>query len=1075
MYEKMKFTNRKTRICRYSYLLSVVFLLLIPLSGSGEISPSLGIPELGIAQQNKITVTGVVKDQIGPVIGANVVEKGTTNGVVTDLNGNFTLKVPQDAVLVVSFIGYLEQRIPVKNQRTFTILLKEDTQTLEEVVVVGYGVQKKVSVTGAISAVSTKDLKTSSSPRLDNALAGRITGLTSTQTGGGQPGVDDATMFLRGAATMNGQSPLILIDGVERDNIGSIDMNEVESVSVLKDASATSVFGVRGANGVIMITTKRGKEGRPELSISIDQSWTSFTKEPERLHSWDYCNLRNEALKNDGYDPSYSEDVIEKYRNPLAGLDPNAADYETQKVIRQYMYPDNDYYRMYISRYTPQTRANANVSGGTDKVHYFFNAGYVHQGGNLKTESKDYLGYDPSSFMDRWSFRTNLDFKMAKSLTSALNIGTYIEKVNMPAAGPMYGEDTGWMMSDLIYQAQTILPITPGPTTISELGAAPGALIHPTYLDRSAFEVMNRRGYNNKTKVNLNSQYTINWDLSDLLTKGLTVKGMISYDSYGSSTLEGNKTEINYVTNLDYDTNTISYALRNSNASELSVSRWSSSNYRINLQGSLNYNRSFGKHDVSAMVLAQRDYWETTAGEIPYNIVGVAGRATYAYDGRYLVEVNLGYNGSEQFAPTHRFGFFPAFSLGWNISNEKFLKDNDVLTNLKLRFSNGRVGNDNIGGNRFLYQDNITINNDTFASGLGGLYVSQGLLGNKDITWELADKTNYGIDFGIVKDFNISLDYYKEDRSQILITRQSVPIFQGVPIYTIPKANMGKVENHGYEAEVAYNKQVNDDLSIMVKGNFSFNDNKVTEYDEPIRTDDYACRYRSTGYRLGQPFGYVINKNTTGGGYWTSQEEIDNSGLVYSFGTPRPGDFVYTDQNGDGVIDDKDQMPIGYSSVVPGISYGLNLAANYKDFDFSIFFAGVGRYSMCYSAQGVYENTRQGTYFGYTRNAWTEERWLNGEEITYPALSTASTTNHVANDFFIQDRSFLRLKNIELGYTLPSNILKSLGVTKCRIYVGGQNLFEWDNLHTDHLDPEQNNSYGYSITKNMNIGCSLKF
>ena len=1050
-------------------------LLLIPLSGQTLAAETHSEAVLHAYQQQNRKLTGVVLDKDGsPLIGVSIVES-PRNGTITDLDGNFSIDVTPQSELRISYIGYLTQTVKVGNKKSLNITLYEDAETLDEVVVVGYGAQKKVSVTGAVSSVSQNDLKKTSVTRLDNALAGRVTGLTSTQADGGQPGADGATMFLRGAATTNGQAPLILVDGVERDNIRTIDMNEVESVSVLKDASATAVFGVRGANGVILITTRKGEKGKPKLSVSLDESWTSVNREPARLHSWDYMNLRNEALTNDGLPIAYTPEVIDKYRNPLFGLDPSASDYARQVKMRQYMYCDNDYYREYISKYTPQTRINANITGGTDFVSYFFNAGFIHQGGNLNTESKDKLGYDPSSWMNRWSLRTNLDFNLSNRLKAELKIGSYSEKVNMPAVTPSIYSSPGHMMYDIIYQSLTILPITPGPTTLSEFGVQDGDLVDVPYLDRTAFEIMNRYGFYTRVRNNLNTQFALNWDLGGLITEGLSLRGMVAYDAYSNSVLNGSKREISYYTTIDYEKNTLSYSPHNTDASQLSLNRSYSSNYRINAQASLNYNRRFGAHAVTGMVLFQRDYWETEAAEIPYNTVGLSARATYSWNDRYLAEVNLGYNGSEQFAPTKRFGFFPAMSLGWVVTNEKFLEHNPVLTNLKLRVSVGKVGNDKIGGSRFLYQDNITISGGSYAGGLGGKWVNEGLWGNKSVTWELATKQNYGIDIGLFNELNLSIDYYKEHRSQILITRQSVPEFQGVLPSNIPKANMGVVDNQGVDLEVGYNKQLNSDWSLAIKANFGFNKNKVVEFDEPQRPEDYVYRKRTEGFTLGQCWGYLIDWNSPGGGYFTSDEEIADYPAKYDFGTPRKGDFVYIDRNSDGMINDKDMVPIRHSSYIPGITYGASLNVAYKNFDLSALFSGVARYSRYYSAYGVFENYAQGTYFDYHRTAWTEERWKNGEEITYPALSTKTSVNHVPNDFFIQNRAFLRLKNIELGYTLPSNLLRGAGINKFRVYVGGQNLFLWDALRTRYLDPEQSGAMVYPITRSLNVGCNINF
>lgn len=1024
-------------------------------------------------------ITGKVLDEKGePIPGASVVVKGTTVGTSTNIEGIYQLSVPEDKdIVIVSFVGYISQEIRIGNAANLDITLKVDEKALEEVVVVGFGEQKKVSVTGSVSSVTSEVLQQSSSASLANSLSGRLPGLTSIQSGGGQPGRDDATMYLRGAATTNGRSPLILIDGVPRDNIRTLDANEVASVSILKDASATAVFGVRGANGVILITTKRGTAGKNELTINAEQSFTSFTREPERLHSLEYMALRNEASKNDGITPlPFSEETMAKYANPLAGLDPNDPDYARKAMVRKYIYPDHDYYREYISRYAPQTRVNMNVTGGTDKVSYFVNGGYLHQGGNLNTEPKSVLGYDPAAKMDRYNFRANLDYKVTNSLKSFLNIGSYIEQVNMPAAWLYGNSDTGWMMSDLIYQAQTILPITPGPTTIDGFGVAPGQIVDPGYMDRSAFEIMNRMGARNEVRSNLNASFGAEWDLSNVVTKGLSLKGMLSYDSKATTAMQGKKSERLYLAEVDMVNDKLSYAVKRSDESLLTLTKGADSRYNINVQGSINYARAFGKHDVTGMILGQRDTWESTGGEIPFNVLGVAARATYGYGERYLAEVNMGYNGSEQFAPGHRYGFFPAFSAGWIISNENFLKNNRYITNLKLRASYGKVGNDKMGSARFLYQSNITLGGDGPLGSLGlGQTINQGLLGNPNITWEIAKKQNYGLDLQILRDLNLSVDVFKERRSNILISRGTVPEFQGVPLGNIPKVNMGLVDNKGFELELSYNKALSKDFKIMISGNYGYNHNTVKFLDESARDETYAYRYRSTGFSLNQSWGYKIDYSN-GNGYFNSKEELDSylKTTTYGFGEPRVGDFKYIDLNKDGVINDKDQAPIGYSNI-PRVIYGLSLTFEYKGFDLTTFFQGVGKYSSNYSQQGVYEYIIRGTYFDYHKTAWTPERYAAGEKITYPALSTHSNTNHNANDFFVMNRSFTRLKNLVLGYTLPAGSLKAVGVSKMRLYVSAQNYFTWAHLKMGHLDPENDASLGYPVTKMANFGLNITF
>lgn len=1060
--------NQKVASCLSKVKAAIAAVLLLMVVGTGT----------ALAQTSGRTITGKVLDENNqPMPGVTIIVDGTTNGTMTGPDGTFTLGgVPSGATVIVSCIGYTDQVLP-EGKTNYLVSLVPDSEMLEETVVVAFGWQKKLSVTGAISTVASADLRKTTSTRLDNALAGRVTGLTSMQSGGGQPGVDGATMYLRGAATTNGKSPLILVDGVERDNIRTIDMNEVESISVLKDASATALYGVQGANGVILIQTRKGQKGKAQLNISVDQSWTSFTKEPSRLHSWEYCELRNEALMNDRQAPEFSEETIAKFRNPLLGLDPSSPDYDNQVAIRKAVYCDNDYYRMYLKSNTPQTRANANISGGTDFVNYFVNVGYIHQGGNLNTESPDYLGYDPQCYMNRLSLRSNLDFHITKNLTASLNIASYAENVNMPAVGDLYRGDQSWMITDIIYQSQTILPISPGPVTDPRFGGVSDGVVGYNYLDRSAYEIINRRGFHTNKRKNLNTQFSVNWDLGELVTKGLSVNGMAAYDTYNIGVLEGRKKERVYNVRVDYDSETLSYSSSNGDKIEpLTMTSSRFSNYQIYVQGSINYARTFGKHNVTAMATAYRRFWEGTSADIPYNVLGTAARATYSFDDRYLVEGNLGYNGSEQFAPSKRFGLFPSGSIGWIASNESFLKGNKYLTWLKFRASYGLVGNDSMGGLRFLYQDDNKIQSGNgFVQGLGGKIVKEGLIGNKSITWELSKKMNLGVEIGLFKDFRINVDYFTEKRDQILLKRRTVPSFQGVSSDYIPRVNMGKVDNHGVDVEVSYSHTFNRDFSISSRVNFGFNDNTAIELDEPMRSEEYAYQYHEEGFRLGQEFGYLIDWDSPGNGYFTSQDEID-SYYPYGFGgKPRVGDFVYKDVNGDGVIDQKDLSPIGYSTTVPGLNYGISLGLNFKGIDFNVLFSGLGRYSKYYSGQGVVEWTKQGTYFDWTRNGWTEERYKNGEKITYPAISTTKTVSHTENDFFIQNRSFLRLKNIELGYTLPERFLSKVGVKALRVYVSGQNLFVWDNLRITHIDPEQNNSYGYPITKNVTLGLNINF
>lgn len=1080
----MKATGRN--LVSAKVLSLVVLLSAVPyaaFSGNGSLSEVSESMQAGTQ-----TVSGTVQDQDGtPLIGVTVTSS-PSNGVVTDVNGKFTIKVPSGAELTFNYLGYKTVKVKVGTRTTINVKMESDAQQLEEQVVVGYGTQKKVSVVAAVSSVNSKELRQSSSPNLANALAGRLAGLTSLQSGGSQPGFDDADLYLRGASTTNGTRPLILIDGVPRDNIRTLDANEVATVSVLKDAAATAVYGVRGANGVILITTKRGEVGQTKLDISFDQSFQAFTREPERVDSWEFMTLRNEANRNDGMNEEYSGKMISRSLNPLMGLDPNDPDYALKAARRHYMYPNHDWYREIFKKWSPQSRVNINISGGTEKLQYFVNASYLHQGGNLHTEPKSKLGYDPQARMTRYSFRSNLDYNITKNFKAFLNLGSYIEKVGMPGT-TTYGGDNKWMIRDLIHCTVGMKPMTVGPTTPdASLGydVIPDKVIRPVETDRSPFESVNRKGYRDETRTNLNASIGGEWNMT-FITKGLSLKGMASFDAVANTILGGDITEMSFATSVDEDNDQIYFAADRELNGTLSLSKSGYTNYTVNLQGSLNYSRTFGKHDVGAMILVQRDFWETNGAPLnmPYNMMGMAARVTYGFDNRYLLDANMGYNGSEQFSPKNRFGFFPSFAVGWVVSNENFLKGNKVITNLKLRASYGKVGSDKIGNNRFLYLSNHTYSSSggVAVGGYGTIYENRP--GNYNLQWEVSKKQNYGIDLQLWSDWSITFDYFIEQRSKILKIQGMAPQFAGVPQW--PYLNLGVVDNSGYELEINYNKSFNKDLFLSVKGNFSYNHNKVKFWDEVPYADGYYYKYRTTGQSLDQTFGYKIDWSN-GNGYFNTQEELDkytegyvdengveHKGITYNLSTaPQLGDFKYIDQNGDGIIDEKDRVPIGYTKV-PRVSYGLNVSLNYKWFDFTVFLQGVGKYSSYYSGQGVYENIYQGTFFKYHKTAWTAERYAAGQKITYPRLSTGETCSKIQNDFFVMDRAFIRLKAIELGYTLPSNALRAIGINKLRVYFRGDNLVTWDRLRTSTTDPEQTDQIGYPIVKTFNFGFNVTF
>lgn len=1027
--------------------------------------------QLLFCQQLSAQIKGKVTDSNGIGLpGVSIKEKDSKNGSITDFDGNYQIKtVKPDAVLVFSFIGMASREITVEGKRLINVVLEDDTKNLDEVVVVAYGTQKKVSVTGSISSVNQKELKQSPSSNFVGAMTGRLPGLTTIQSSG-QPGAENFQMYIRGASTTNGTQPLVLVDGVPRDIITSIDPNEIEGVSILKDASATAVFGVRGANGVILITTKRGNKGIPQLSVTAEYGLQDFTRFPNTMDSWQFATLRRQALNNDilPIPAGFSDAAIEKYRS---GVEP-------------FKYPNSNWFKTLLKPNAPMSRFNVNVSGGNDRVKYFMNTSYTHQGTIYNTESKNKLGYDPAYKMDRYNFRTNLDVKMNNWIKSSMNLAGYIESVNSANGIGIYSPIT------MMY---AVTPLIPGPVTIAGYGVPVDEVLGTASNANPYFAVMNRTGYKNTTRASLNSSLAFDFDLN-WITKGLTSKVLVSFDTKSTSNISGDKGYDKYnflLTQLPDPTDPTkmvdNVSITPNAAPEyhpLVLTKTASFLYNLNLQWALNYKRTFGKNTVTGLALVQRDNNEAANGSsdilLPYNVFGVAGRATYDFDNRYLFEVNLGYNGSEQFSKENRFGFFPAASVGWVASNEEFMKTQKVITNLKFRASYGTVGNDKLGSDRFLYLDNTSVISSSsygISPSLGlGKYINEDLIGNPQIKWETSYKQNYGMEMALFNDLTFTGDVYFEKRESILLQRGTVPELQGLPLSVIPKANIGKVNNKGFELELAYTKFINRDFSFVIRGNYNYNENVVINLDEPQFDSSYAYKYNRTGYSLSQNWGYLIDWNSPGKGYFTSKDEITNSGLTYGGIQPHPGDFVYKDLNGDNVINDRDKAPIKYGNI-PRITYGASLSVTYKGFDFSALLQATAQASDYYTSWGITENTGEGYFSDIHINAWTKERYEAKLPISYPALTTIATgsSSLQANDFFIMDKSFIRLKNAEIGYIFPTKFVKKIGAQKIRFYLNGQNIFLWDHLLVNTFDPEQTYSWSNPITRVFNIGANIAF
>ncbi len=1023
---------------------------------NSEAAPSL--PAVAtVPVRQSIEISGRVMNPEGePLPDVSVVVKGSAGGTTTDVNGNYSISVPDaSAVLIFSYVGFEGQEIAVGSETTINVVLSPVAGSLGDVVVVAFGKQKKISVTGAIASIQTKEIKQSPAANLAVTLAGRLPGLTALQRSG-EPGRDATALFLRGMGTLNGTAPIILVDGVERE-MTYIDPNEVENVTILKDASSTALFGVRGANGVILVTTKRGNSGKPSIGLIYEYGMQGFTRSPSMLNSYDWARLKNEAWANDnpGVDPNdpvnqppYSEYALDRF------------------MYQEYpeAYPNTNWQKMLFNEYVPQKRYNLNLSGGSEYVQYFVNVGFLDQGGQWKI-SPDVTDYDPAGFLKRYNFRSNIDAKLNKdgTLSTFLNAAGYFERVNSPNANT----------DEIFRRTYAFFPVVlPGPLTPDG-----EVLIGPGNYNESPWAMINRSGYRQETRNNITASWGLKQDFG-FLTEGLSAKFMASFDTRTIYSLTAGKNYQRWIQIIDPNTpnhegmDSIQYSRVLLDAENTPLSIGSGSNFQsfFNFQFTVDYNRIFKqKHSFTGLLLAQQETRVLPNDRLPYNLRGISFRASYGYDNRYLLEFNAGYNGSEQFARGRRYGFFPTISGGWVISNEDFLAQHKVISLLKIRASYGRVGSDRLGSRRFLYMDDIQrAGGGGFSPSLGrGGLIAENYIGNPNIQWEVAKKANVGLELGLFNDLNLVIDLFRERRDNILISRQTIPMLYGIETGRMGPVNMGIVENKGYEIELNYRKAINRNWSVLSKLNFNFARNRVLFSDELQYPEDYAYRYRQTGYRLGQVFGYRLRD-----GYYASYDEIAGEGLNYVGYTVRPGDFKYVDVNNDKIIDERDMVPIGYSAI-PEYTFGGAFSITYKNFDVSFLLQGNLNVSQPLSGYGTMSTSDFRDRHLY---AWTPERAANGDKILYPRLTTGgSVSERDFNEFFIEDRSFMRLKNAEIGYRLPEKWVRKIGSNEVRFYANGFNLITWDRMRTKDFDPEVNNSLSYPVYRVFNSGVHITF
>ena len=1017
---------------------------------------TLMLLSIGASAQDKITVTGTVVDGTGEtIIGASVMEVGTTNGTVTDFDGNFKLQVKNaNAQIRISYIGFTTKTVKVSSN-PMQITIEEDDKTLTEVVVVGYGAQKKESVIGAISQVSSKDLLSTPTANVTQAIAGKIPGVVTTQTSGA-PGMDDASINIRGRATFAGDgSPLVMVDGVERA-FSQVAPDDIESISVLKDASATAVYGVRGANGVILVTTKRGKEMKPEVSFTGNFMWGTATRKPNYLNSYDSVTLLEEALKNDGMASQYSAADLEMYRKACNG-ELSGAD--------ALLYPNVDWYDEVLNEWAPSQRYNVSVRGGTKRMRYYVSGEMYNQSSLIKNLSTDEYGNSSSPGYNRYAFRANMDFFLSKDLTFSVNFGTRFEN--------RHGSNTN--ESSTYYDTFAYLNHTPGWLFPVSYEVQNGENTKTLYAGNANFQnnivaALSKGGYykgtNTISEINLIADYKMDW-----LTEGLSVKGMVSfdYDSYYKKTF--GRTYATYELN-DRDNYTLQDAYNKYNVDgQLAYSKGSSTTYKLYMEAQINYARRFGKHDVTGMLLYnQNDYRYNS--DLAKRYQGLVGRVTYGYDDKYLFEFNAGYNGSENFMKGKRFGFFPAFSIGWRLTQEKFMESTkDWLNNLKIRASYGEVGNDIYSVNgveqRFLFEEHwISASAYNFGSGTVPAYYER-QYPNYGVTWERAKKYNLGIEFGLFNGMlNGNIDLFYEKRKDILTAYLSRPQWVGV---TMAAGNLGETKNSGYEIELHHSNTIGKDFRYNVGVTFSHASNEIISMDEPAGKTDYRKR---EGHPINQYFGLVCE------GFVTSADLADPNFPVSTYSNNvQVGDLKYKDMNNDGFIDDRDETFIGYSDI-PENTYALTLGATYKGFGLEVMFQGVDHVSRYYDADAMYAFYNNGKVKDIHLERWNPSlsEAENLAQAKYPLLHYGSTGDHNQrqNSFFLKNGAFVRLKNVELSYTLPAAWTQKAGMSSARIYVNGNNLITWD--HLDGLvDPESNGSSRYPLLKTFNVGFNVVF
>ncbi|MDR1762675.1 MAG: TonB-dependent receptor [Dysgonamonadaceae bacterium] len=1038
-----------------------------------------------IFAQKTVNVSGTVTDETGEtLIGASVSIKGTKSGTVTDIEGKYKLTCAANATLIVSYIGYEEQEVSVNGRSVVDIQMSSSAHELSEVVVsVAYGTQKKVTLTGAVGVVGTEDLIKMPVANVANMLAGSTPGI-STISYSGQPGADNPEIYIRGVSTFNSDAsqPLFLIDGVERDFF-QLDPNEIESITILKDASVTAVYGIRGANGVILVTTKRGAEGRAKISGTVSYGVQQATRLLDFANAYEYAIYKDEANYNDygTYLFRQGATIEEDLKNPNTPL------YQIKNHTNPLIYSDTDWMKMILVDLAPQTISNVNVSGGTKKVRYFTSMGLLTQDGIFKNFDNS---YNQNFYYNRYNYRTNLDVDFTSTSTLSLNLGGRLEERNRPIsaedqqqlfrqiywANPLSGAgivDGKWIKANENY---------------TKIGGSDG--LTPYY----------GKGFHYEIENVLNLDLAYKQDLK-MITPGLKFNLKGAYNS-GNVQSKERTTSIEYyiptkMSDMPWLNPTPEQAdelvlVQNGTRGTLSYSEGKSAWRNWYVEAGFNYNRVFNKiHDVSAVLIANQNVKYYPSGSYPgvtNSYAGLVGRVTYNYNSKYLADFSVGYNGSENFASGRRYGLFPAGSAGWILSEEKFWGDHNPFSYFKIRASFGIVGNDRVSSSdRFLYLPDtwLRYSGDLNSSNTGYTYnfgtgstfqpgATEDLIANPLVTWEKAYKQDYGLDFNMFKDhLSVTLDYYYENRKDILWTAESASVANGM---SLPKLNLGKMRNQGIELDSKYNNKI-DKVNYAIKFNAAYTKNVIVYMDEVL--SPYA-RANQTGHSRDQNFGYEVlgfYDARDGSVWWNGKKVDDGSHIADQAGYElQSGDVVFKDLNEDGVINYDDLTAIGYPNY-PLLNGGLTLELRWNGFDVSAMFTGATLTSRMLSStfREPLDETGDRALLQYQY----DYRWTSSETTTVNTLPRASvksrSNNYQASSLYIRDASYIRLKNIQIGYNFNAPFMKTMGMKQLRAYMTGYNIFTWDKLKV--YDPEMytRERSDYPVMRILNFGINVTF